>query len=179
MISEKLTGLMNAVRSKYALADKLSVDDATGYISKPELSNVVDGNFAWDNNNSDSIITNGVFRMVSANTDHNGITGAYMYYDQRKIIAGKRYRFDTLIRGNMVLDAIGEERKAKRELNIQLTDSWQWLSFNFVAISDIIVYAKSKKDDWMELKNWSFSELGGVIRRLLADVFPSRLEVAA
>lgn len=179
MISEKLTNLMNVVRSKYALTDRLSVDDATGYISKPELSNVVDGDFTWNNNNSGSITTNGVLRIVSASTDHKGITGAYMYYDQRKIIPGKRYRFDTLVRGNMVLDAIGEETKAKRELNIQLTDNWQWLSFSFVAISDIIVYAKSKKDDWMELKNWSFSELGGVIRRLLTDVLPSRLEVAA
>ena len=84
-----------------------------------------------------------------------------MVYDQRKIIPGKRYRFDTLIRGNMVLAAIGEERNANTKLNIQLTDNWQWLSFNFIAINDIIVYAKSNKGDWMELKSWSFSELVG------------------
>ena len=161
-LNEKMTGLMNAVRNKYALTDRLSIDNATGYINQTELFNIVDGNFEWIPNNADySNLANGTFRTVSRSADPKGITGSYMVYDQRKIIPGKRYRFDTLIRGNMVLAAIGEEGNANTKLNIQLTDNWQWLSFNFIAINDIIVYAKSNKGDWMELKSWLFSELGG------------------
>lgn len=160
-LNDTMTSLMDAVRKKYALTGKLSVSDATGYIDKPELSNVVNGNFAWQANNSISSTTNGAFRMVSNSTDNNGITGAFMYYDHQKIIPGKRYRLDTLIRGNMVLAAIGEEINANKKLNVQLTDNWQWLSFSFIAVDNIIIYSRSKKDDWMELKNWTFSELGG------------------
>lgn len=164
MISEKLTNLMNAVRSKYALTDKLSVDDATGYINKPELSNVVDGNFVFQGNNVDFGVTNGIYRAVSKSEEHWGITGPYMYYDQRKIIPGKKYKFSTMIRGTMVLKKFGEESHSTDNLSIPLTEKWQWLTFNFTAIHDICIYCYSKKGDWMELKNWSFSELGGVTK---------------
>lgn len=160
-LNDEMTGLMNAVRNKYALTDKLSINDATGYINQTELYNVVDCNNLWIGNNGDSSTVNGAFRIVSRSTDLKGITGAYMVYDQREIISGKRYRLDTLVRGNMVLATIGEEKNANEKLNVQLTDSWQWLSFSFIAVSNIVIYARSKKDDWMELKNWVFSELGG------------------
>lgn len=80
MISEKLTGLMNAVRSKYALDDKLS---------------------------------------------------------DSKVIP------------------------------LSSTD-WKIITFNFIAQSDIVLYGVGKKGDWMELKNWYFSELGGIVKTLLS-----------
>ena len=182
MISEKLTNLMNAVRSKYALTDKLSVDDATGYINKPELSNVVDGNFAFQNNNSSSTFIDGVFKIVAAGDDLNlGVTGPFMYYDKTKIKSGHRYSFTTFVRGNMQLYKLGEEHNLtidSKAIPLSSTD-WKIITFNFIAKSDIILYGIGKKGDWMEIKNWYFSELGGVIRKHLADLLPSRMEVAA
>ena len=180
MISEKLTGLMNVVRSKYALTDKLSVDDAAEYISEPELSKVVDGNFAFQNNNSDSTFIDGVFKIVANSDDPEmGVTGPFMYYDNTKVKPGHRYSFTTFVRGNMQLYKLGEEHNLtidSKPIPLSSTD-WKIITFKFIAKSDIILYGIGKKGDWMEFKNWSFSELGGVIRRLLAT-FP-RLEVAS
>lgn len=36
-LDDEMTALMNVVRSKYAITDKLSIADATEYISKPEI----------------------------------------------------------------------------------------------------------------------------------------------
>lgn len=175
MISEKLTGLMNAVRSKYALIDKLSVDDATGYISKPELSNVINGNFAFQSNNSSSTFIDGVFKIIAINDDLNhGITGPFMYYDKAKINPGHRYRFTTFIRGNMQLYRLGEEHNLtidSKVIPLSSTD-WKIITFNFIAQSNIVLYGIGKKGDWMELKNWYFSELGGVIKHLLSSLVP-------
>lgn len=170
-LDDEMTALMNVVRSKYAITDKLSIADATEYISKPEISSVLDGNSSFLANNADSTTTNGVFRMASTSDDTKGITGAYTPYDKSNIIPGKRYRFTTLIHGNMNLWQIGEEANPTSGLNIQLTNDWQLLSFDFQAVRDIIIYAKSKKDDWMELKNWCFSEVGGVA---WPDLFANR-----
>ena len=182
-VSEKMTELMNAVRTKYALTDKLSIDDAAGYISKPELSNVIDGNFAFESTNSSSTFIDGVFKIVAANDDPKfGFTGPFIYYDKAKIKPGCRYSFTTFVRGNMQLYKLGEEQNLtvdSRVIPLSSTD-WKIITFNFIAKSDIVLYGIGKKGDWMKIKNWSFSELeGGIIRRLLADVFPSRLGVAA
>lgn len=159
---------MNAVRSKYALTDKLSVDDATGYISKPELSNVINENFTFQSNNSDSTFIDGVFKIVAANDDLNsGITGPFMYYDKTKVNLGHRYRFTTFVRGNMQLYKLGEEHNLtidSKVIPLSSTD-WKIITFNFIAKSDIVLYGIGKKGDWMEFKNWSFSELGGAIAR--------------
>lgn len=171
---------MNAVRSKYALTDKLSVDDATGYISKPELSNVINGNFTFQNNNSDSTFIDGVFKIVAANDDLNsGITGPFMYYDKAKIKPGHRYRFTTFARGNMQLYKLGEEKDLtidSKVIPLSSTD-WKIVTFNFIAKSNIILYGIGKKGDWMEFKNWSFSELGGdnspllsILERLMLSI---------
>ena len=79
----------------------------------------------------------------------------------------------------MQLYKLGEEHNLtidSKAIPLSSTD-WKIITFKFIAKSNIILYGIGKKGDWMEFKNWSFSELGGVIRRLLAT-FP-RLEVAS
>ena len=162
MISEKLTGLMDAVRSKYALTDKLSLDQATGYIGKPDVGNIVEDNTNWSWNNGDCSNDNGVLHVTCGWDDNSGVTGFYQYYNHSIIKPGNRYNFTGLLRGNLLLHTIGEEQASITNVDKQLDpDKWMKLSFNFIAKSNIIIYGKAKKGDWMELKDWVFSELGG------------------
>lgn len=160
-LNEEMTRLMNAVRKRYALTDKMSLADATNVISKIVLCNPVELYFGQDCHNSVFSKTNNGYKYVAMNDDDYGVTGPYQYYDQRIIKPGKRYNFSALVRGTIRLKRTGEEGNAIL-VDLPLdAEKWQRLSFNFIAKSDIVIYGTAKVGDWIEVKDAQYSELGG------------------
>lgn len=159
--NEKMTGLMDALRNRYALTDKMSLTDATTAISKIALCNPVELDFGQGCNNSVFSKTNNGYKYVAVNDDKYGITGPYQYYDQRIILPGKRYNFSALVRGTLILTRIGEESDSTACNLLLNSEKWQRLSFNFIAKSDIVIYGTAKVGDWIEVKDAQYSELGG------------------
>ena len=160
-LNEKMTGLMDALRNRYALTDKMSLTDATTAISKIALCNPVELDFGQDCNNSVFSKTNNGYKYVAVNDDKYGVTGPYQYYDQRIILPGKRYNFSALVRGTLILTCIGEESDSTACNLLLNSEKWQRLSFNFIAKSDIVIYGTAKVGDWIEVKDVQYSELGG------------------
>lgn len=176
---EILTDLMNSVRGKYAVQDKLSLSDATALISKLNMGTVIEESFVPHNNNSDCSEKNGVVHMVCASNDSNGVTGPYFSYDQKVIMPGKRYAFSTLIRGTMTLRQIGPEGPLIKQVNQALSpDDWSLLTLSFIACKDLALYCTAQKGDWVELKDWHFSEMGGVNSTLYLLLLPEMEMIA-
>lgn len=177
-LNEKMTGLMDALRNRYALTDKMSLTDATTAISKIALCNPVELDFGQGCNNSVFSKTNNGYKYIAVNDDKYGITGPYQYYDQRIILPGKRYNFSALVRGTIRLKKIGEESNGIL-LDLPLdAEKWQRLSFNFIAKSDIVIYGTAKVGDWIEVKDAQYSELGGVNSVLFLLLLPSLEAIA-
>ncbi|HJA21369.1 MAG TPA: hypothetical protein H9721_02140 [Candidatus Limosilactobacillus intestinipullorum] len=169
MIGDKLTDLMNAVRTKYALTDKLSIDDATGYIDNGYYLSVVDNSTNFGGNNGSlSSPAEGIIRFTADRNDSNPTSGIYKYYNQKLLKPGSRYNLSMLIRGNMMISKLGEESSPILISPKQLDpEKWTRLSVNFIAKSDYVIYGKTKKGEWMEIRNWLVSEfLGGGVTKL-------------
>lgn len=160
-LANAMTSLMNGFRSKYALQDKLSLNDATDLIGKLDMTAILEeGLMMPHSNNSDVSKNNGTVRITCTNDDPNGITGPYFSYDQKIIVPGSRYAFTTLIRGTMTLKQIGPEGPLLRQVNQALSpDEWSLLTLSFIAREDLVLYCTAKKGDWVELKNWHFSKM--------------------
>lgn len=159
---EMLTDLMNGVRNKYAVQDKLSVSDATNILNESGLRTVIDldANLSW--NNCSYAKTDDGTKVVCSSDDPHGITGFYIFYDKKRIITGKRYSFSALVKGNMEINKVGSEGPHLITLSQKLNpNNWSLLVFNFIAGGDFIFYCKAKKGDWLEIKDMYFSELGG------------------
>lgn len=160
-LNEKMTGLMDALRNRYALTDKMSLADAIIVISKVVLYTPIELEFSQTSNQADFSQTDSGHKYVAKFDDEYGITGPYQYYDQRIIKPGKRYNFSALVRGTIRLKKIGEESNGIL-LDLPLdAEKWQRLSFNFIAKSDIVIYGTTKAGDWIEVKDVQYSELGG------------------
>lgn len=160
-LNEKMTGLMDALRNRYALTNKLSLADATSAISKVVLYTPVELGFSQTSNSSDFSQTDSGHKYVAQFNDKLGITGPYQYYDQRIIKPGKRYNFSALVRGTIRLKKIGEESNSIL-LDLPLdAEKWQRLSFNFIAKCVIVIYGTAKVGDWIEVKDVQYSELVG------------------
>lgn len=159
-LNDTMTSLMNGFRSKYALQDKLSLNDATTLISGLDTSTLIEGEFAPHNNNADYAESDGAVHMTCTNDDPNGVTGPYFTYDQKIIVPGNRYAFSTLIKGTMTLSQIGAEGPLMRQVDQKLSpDQWSLLTLSFIAHHDLVLYCKAKKGDWIELKDWYFTKL--------------------
>ena len=167
---------MNAVRTKYALTDKLSIADATGYIKPIDSNDVVDDKISWYVNQVDGYVIDGGMRFVANQDNHSGTSGVYYYYDKTKVVPGKRYMFNALIRGTMVMRMIGEETNLTWNSKDLVLDpnNWKILSCGFIAKNNIIVYGGGNKADWFELKNYSISKLGGVVKAVLSALHLER-----
>lgn len=147
-LQDTMTSLMNGFRSKYALQGKLSLSDATNLVSGLDMGTIVEGDFDLHNNNSDYVENDGVVRMTCTGDDPNGVTGPYLYYDQKTIIPGKRYAFGVLVRGTMTLSQIGAEESLMRQVDQKLSpDQWSLLTLSFIARYDLVLYCKAKKGD--------------------------------
>lgn len=160
-LNEEMTELMDALRNRYALTNKLSLADATSAISKVVLYTPVELEFSQTSNSCDFYQTDSGYKYVSKINDENGFTGPFQYYDQRIIKPGKRYNFSALVRGTIRLKKIGEESNGIL-LDLPLdAEKWQRLSFNFIANRDIVIYGTAKVGDWIEVKDVQYSEFGG------------------
>ena len=162
-LSETMTSLMNAVRKKYALTDKLSIADAIGHIKPIDNNDVVDDKIMWNVNLVTGYVIDNGMRFVANEDNSSGISGVYYYYDKSKIMPTERYIFSTWIRGNMVMRKLGEEQDPTWNSKDLPLDSnvWKCLSFSFIANRDIVIYGRCQKGDWFEMKNYSISKLGG------------------
>lgn len=160
-LSEEMKSHMDAVRSRYALTNKLSLADATSVISKIVLYNPIELAFSQTSNNSTFSQTDSGYKYVANQNDEDGNTGPFQYYNQQIIKPGKRYNFSALVRGTIRIKRFGEESNCIF-LDLPLdVEKWQRLSFNFIAESDIIIYGTAQVGDWLEIKNTQYSELGG------------------
>ena len=161
-LNDAMAALMNGVRHRCALQGKLSLSDATSAIWEPNLGTVLEVNNQLGWNNCSFTKTDVGTKAVCSRDDLQGITGFYIFFDKKQVIPGKRYSFNALIRGNMELRTVGVEGSTTATMNRKLNpNDWLSLTFNFVADADFILYCKAKKDDWLELKDMHFSELGG------------------
>lgn len=172
-ISSTLTNLMNTVRSKYALSSKMSVADAANEIGKPSFNKVIGGLQNNNGNNSSVSKTKEGYKYTATSDDQIGYTGLVDAYDQTVIIPGMRYSFSVLIRGTIKIVLIGEEIN-RMSVNLTLDpNDWKRLTFNFIAKRDVIIYGKGNKNDWLEIKDPQYYEMGG-IKRFLYSLVPHK-----
>lgn len=159
---------MNAVRDKYALTDKLGINDATEIISKDsqEAARVIStGPFDWGNNMSSvSTDSDGYMRFEATDDSTSSFMGAYLYNVLKipGIVQGNRYDLSLLVKGNLVIKLVGNENSLQYR-QIQLNpQNWRRLNINFVVDGgDILIYGTGKKGDWMTISDPCLSELGG------------------
>ena len=165
-LSETMTNLMNAVRVKYALTDKLGINDATEIISKDsqEAARVIStGPFSWGNNiSSTSTDSDGSMRFEATADSTGPFIGTYLYNVLKipGIVQGNRYELSLLVKGNLVIKLTGNNH-SPQNCQIELDpQSWRRLNINFVAYDvGIIIYGTGKKGDWMTISDPCLSEL--------------------
>lgn len=170
-LNDTMTNLMNAVRVKYALTDKLGINDATEIISKDsqEAARVIStGPFDWGNNiSSVSTDSDGSMRFEATADSTGPFIGAYLYNVLKipGIVQGNRYELSLLVKGNLVIKLTGNNHSPQYR-QIQLNpQSWRRLNINFVADEGgVIIYGTGKKGDWMTISDPCLSELGGVTK---------------
>lgn len=167
-LNDTMTSLMNAVRVKYALTDKLGINDATEIISKDsqEAARVIStGPFIWGNNiSSISTDSDGSMRFEATADSTSPFIGGYLYNVLKipGIVQGNRYELSLLVKGNLVIKIVGNEHSPESR-QIQLDpQNWGKLNINFVADDgNIIIYGAGKKGNWMTISDPCLSELGG------------------
>lgn len=131
-----------------------------------KANNVLKSPISWATNNATkSNPSDGVTRFTTSVANASNM-GGYWYYPTSTIIPGKRYIFQTMVRGqNCILTKVGEERNANNSIFIPVSEEWQPVSCVFEAKSDIVFYSDVNGDDgYFELddnKTFIF-EVGGV-----------------
>ena len=180
-LNDTMTKLMNAVRVKYALTDKLGINDATERISKDsqEAARVIStGPFCWGNNiSSASTDSDGSMRFEATADSTSPFIGAYLYNVLKipGIVQGNRYELSLLVKGNLVIKLAGNEHSPQYRQNQLNPQSWRRLNINFVADDgNILIYGTGKKGDWMTISDPCLSELGGVVNLVLTATFERR-----
>lgn len=169
-ISNTMTGLMNAMRNRYALTGRLSVSEAINQLQSLEKAELLNYDFNGSGNVATRSETPDGLKYTAS--DDGNVVGTYFFYDKNIIVEGKRFLFNTLIRGNFTLNQFGNEgQQIKTELKLD-PNNWRMISFAFFGASDIIFYGKATKGQWFELKKPQFFKLGGVIKRLLYSLVP-------
>lgn len=167
-VIEKMTSLMNAVRVKYALTDKLVLDDVIEIITKDSqgAARVIStGPFNWGNNGASvSIGSDGSKRFEAIADSTSPTIGTYLYNVLKTpgVVQGHRYELFLLVKGNLTIGLVGNEHSLESR-QIQLDpQNWRRLSISFVADEgDIIIYGTGKKGDWMTISDPCLLELGG------------------
>lgn len=167
-LSDTMTSLMDAVRKKYALTDKLGINDATEIISKDsqEAARVIStGPFDWGNNISSVSTDSDGSKRFEATADSTGpYIGPYLENILKipGIVQGNRYELSLLVKGNLVIKLTGNEHSPQtRQIKLD-PQSWRRLNINFVAYdAAILIYGTGKKGDWITISDPCLSELGG------------------
>ena len=185
-VNEKMTGLMNAVRAKYVLTDKLGLDDATEIITKDsqEAARVIStGPFNWENNlASISTGSDGSERFEAIADSTSPSIGTYLYNVLKTpgVVQGHKYELSLLVKGNLIITLVGDEHSPESR-QIQLDpQNWRKLNINFVADDGgILIYGAGKKGNWMTISDPCLSELGGVNNLVLTVLPLHRLGMAA
>lgn len=167
-LSSKLTPMMNAVRTKYGLTDKLGFDDVTKIISADleNPKNVITSSFIWHPNQTHWITEENSRKFISDVNAKNSIgvyLGASDLLKNVGVAPGKRYNLSLLIRGTLSLSLLGNEH-FPQACDIKLDPQKQkQISFNFLMEDNhsIIIYGYGSKGDWFTIAKAYLSELGG------------------
>lgn len=185
MISEKLTNLMNAARQKYTVVGKLKVDDLKRLLlakqlfnETPKMSGATDDG-GWQryqhNDNPVQIYPNGNIGYILAKKGQT----IYQAVDLRT--DGKfQNTFISFYQNGVGHHNVVPDIKVIDDNTIRLSASYTCESDGEYLMLDLNQLSITG-GTYYEVGNFKayLSELGGVIRRLLTDVLPSRLEVAA
>lgn len=159
-LNDKMTGLMNSVRSKCALTQKMTLSEATDALNKVEPSEPLDYYFDGDPNQSVKTKTSNDIKYESTVNANN--VGAYFFCDNSVIVPGERYLFSTLVRGNFPINVLGfEGNQLYTDISLE-PKTWRLISWPFTATKGaFLIYGIAKKGQWLELKEPQFFKLGG------------------
>ena len=164
-ISEKMTGLMNAVRSVANADDKLSINDAISILKEPVLMSTVNPDLTTYVPNQADIEVTADSRVKFASTVDGINIGCYLPDCANIGLRSGNYIFECLIRGNLILTRFGDENGGLIFTNIILDENqWKKLRVPFFCSgtnSAFDIYGKGSKDQWFEIDHPYFVKLGG------------------
>lgn len=171
-LEETMTGLMNAARMVSGVNSKLTIGDLTKLLVSPTCRSIVkeDGTFSG---NCGEIIddTGSSLKFVSNQQMSIPVIGIYYYYGKDQFTMGKNYSFNALMRGDFPQLKVGDEADPSKQASLSLDkEKWKAVSITFTATRDFFMYGSAKRNNWFELKNYYFTEIGGVINRVLSTI---------
>lgn len=158
--SETLKNHMDAVRSVTTTSDKLSIRDATSMLKAPQKAGVFLLDASNTNANQAGYRQNGdAYRFTSLVDGIN--VGVYLSYPSE--MKQGSYVFECLIRGNFVLNRIGNEASGLIFEDIPLDEKdWKLFRVPFQCTPNSVfnLYGKATKDQWLEINHPYYIEMG-------------------
>lgn len=153
----------------------------SGLISSvAKANNVLKSPINWSANDSTKSSPSSGTTRFTTNKSSSINMGGYWFYDTSVVVPGKRYLFQTKVRGkNCTLIRAGEQGDTDRGWSVPLNDEWQTINFVFDARRDIVIYASvSSSDAYLEIDDSQtfVLESGGVAIPNLATVTSNTLE---
>lgn len=153
----------------------------SGLISSvAKANNVLKSPINWGANDSTKSSPSSGTTRFTTNKSSSINMGGYWFYDTSVVVPGKRYLFQTKVRGkNCTLIRAGEQGDTDRGWSVPLDDEWQTINFVFDARRDIVIYASvSSSDAYLEIDDSQtfVLESGGVAIPNLATVTSNTLE---
>lgn len=189
---------MDSARKHFEVSSKLTIANLINLFNpNPNLikdtENWGDSNF--NNINGSSVaLTTDTYKGLKIIHCTNAWNSPFFKFD---IQMGKAYTFSTYAKSDIkqqggiyIIYAGDPQITNPKYKNLFVSDKWQRYSFTFTAMESGTIYVRMEQgnNDNLYLAGYKLeegslatplTELGGVIRSFLADVLPSRLEVAA